>query len=368
MVKKKRMRLPNGFGQITELKNRNLREPFRAMVTVGKTDVGKPICKLLKPRAYFRTYNDAYAALIEYHKNPYDMDKNTTMLELYEKWSREYYETISPSAVRSYKAAWLYCSGIYDMNVSDMRIRHLKGAIMDGQRLIKDEICYASPNVKIRMKSAFNLMFDYAVEYELTDRNYAREFELPKEVGKEAEENKKEHISFTEEELDILWNNINIPYVDVLLIQCYSGWRPQELGNIRKDDVDLKNGYFTGGMKTDAGTGRIVPIHPKIKYLVKEKYDLSTSKYLFTYTDKRQRKLTYEKYREQFNNVILRLNLNSKHKPHDGRNTFITLAKKYKVDEYAIKYMVGHVITDITEKIYTDRSPEWLKEEIEKIK
>ena len=34
---RKRRRLPNGFGQISELKGRNLRKPFRAMVTVGKT-------------------------------------------------------------------------------------------------------------------------------------------------------------------------------------------------------------------------------------------------------------------------------------------------------------------------------------------
>lgn len=44
------------------------------------------------------------------------------------------------------------------------------------------------------------------------------------------------------------------------------------------------------------------------------------------------------------------------------------MAKKYKVDEYAIKYMVGHVISDITEKVYTNRSRERLKEKIEKIK
>ena len=51
----KRRRLPNGFGQISEIKNRNLRNPFRAMVTVGKTQDGKPICKPLKPDSYFAT-------------------------------------------------------------------------------------------------------------------------------------------------------------------------------------------------------------------------------------------------------------------------------------------------------------------------
>ena len=70
----KRRRLPNGFGQISEIKNRNLRNPFRAMVTVGKTSTGRPICKPLKPESYFPTYNDAYTALVEYNKNPYDLE------------------------------------------------------------------------------------------------------------------------------------------------------------------------------------------------------------------------------------------------------------------------------------------------------
>ena len=70
----KRRRLPNGFGQISEIKNRNLRKPFRAMITVGKNSVGRPICKPLKPESYFETYNDAYSALVEYNKNPYDLD------------------------------------------------------------------------------------------------------------------------------------------------------------------------------------------------------------------------------------------------------------------------------------------------------
>ena len=59
------------------------------------------------------------------------------------------------------------------------------------------------------------------------------------------------------------------------------------------------------------------------------------------------------------------LNLNPEHRPHDGRKHFVTMAKKYGVDEYAIKYMVGHKISDITEKVYTQREFEWLKDEIE---
>ena len=62
------------------------------------------------------------------------------------------------------------------------------------------------------------------------------------------------------------------------------------------------------------------------------------------------------------------LKLNPNHRPHDGRTHFVTMAKRYGVDEYAIKYMVGHKISDITEKVYTRREFAWLREEIEKIK
>lgn len=35
---------------------------------------------------------------------------------------------------------------------------------------------------------------------------------------------------------------------------------------------------------------------------------------------------------------------------------------------YAIKYIVGHAVNDLTEEVYTDRSIEWLSTEIEKIR
>ena len=98
----KRRRLPNGFGQISEIKGRNLRKPFRAMVTVGKTSNGRPICKPLKPESFFPTYNDAYAALVEYNKNPYDLEASMTVKELYERWSTEYFKTLySDSSIRT---------------------------------------------------------------------------------------------------------------------------------------------------------------------------------------------------------------------------------------------------------------------------
>lgn len=370
----KRRRLPNGFGQISEIKNRNLRNPFRAMVSVGKDENGRPICKPLKPESYFPTYNDAYAALVEYNKNPYDLEPSITVKELYEKWLPEHEKTIK--SVRSIESAWSYCSAVYGMRVKDLRARHIKGCMDEGTSTYRGTTRTPSASMKNQIKSLFNLMLDYALEYELVDRNYSRTFNLSEETIKEIVTVKKEHISFTDEEMDLLWQHVDDKImIDVLLIQCYSGWRPQEIGLLELKDVDLDNWVFSGGMKTDAGMGRVVPIHSRIRHLVEKKYKEAQelgSLYLFNYIDPNARlkstALTYARYQKCFGMIRDELKLNPEHRPHDGRKHFVTMAKKYKLDEYAIKYMVGHKISDITEKVYTQREFEWLKEEIEKIK
>lgn len=370
----KRRRLPNGFGQISEIKNRNLRNPFRAMVTVGKTPEGRPICKPLKPESYFPTYNDAYAALVEYNKNPYDLESLITVKELYKKWSEEYCKTKSDSTVRNARAAWTYCSAVYDMRVIDIRARHVKGCMEEGTSIVKGIEMHPSPITKKRIKSLFNLMLDYAVEYELVDRNYSRTFNLSEETIKDIKTVEKEHLAFSDEEMGQLWAHVGEPYVDILLIQCYSGWRPQELCLLKLEDVDLENWTFAGGIKTNAGIGRVVPIHTKIRHLVEQKYQESLKagiKYLLTCTDRRNGKpieLKYHQYKKGFYKIRDELNLNPDHRPHDGRKHFVTIAKKAGVDEYAIKYIVGHNISDITEKVYTQREFDWLRTEIEKIK
>lgn len=372
----KRRRLPNGFGQISEIKNRNLRNPFRAMVTVGKTQDGKPICKPLKPESYFPTYNDAYAALVEYNKNPYDLEPSITVKELYDKWSEEYFKTLkAEGSVRGVESAWAYCSAVYGMRVMDVRARHIKGCMEEGTATVRGKEQHPSASMKNKIKSLFNLMLDYALEYELVDRNYSRTFNLTEETIKEIQTVKQEHIPFSEDEMRRLWAHVDDKrFVDVMLIQCYSGWRPQELGLLELENVDLENWTFQGGMKTDAGMDRVVPIHSKIRPLIERKYKEALSigsKYLFNCTDGRSGKptmMTYQRYQKGFGMVRDELKLNPEHRPHDGRKHFVTAAKKAGVDEYAIKYMVGHKISDITEKVYTRREFEWLKTEIEKIR
>lgn len=369
----KRRRLPNGFGQISEIKNRNLRNPFRAMVTVGKDEFGKPICKPLKPESYFPTYNAAYEALVEYNKNPYDLNPAITVEELYQQWLREYEKGVVDT--KAMENAWEYCSGVYKMRVMDVRARHVKGCMEEGVAVVKGKEQTPSASMKNKIKTLFNQMLDYALEYELVDRNYSRTFKLTEETIKEIQTVKKEHIAFSDEEIELLWKFVGkLPGIDILLIQCYSGWRPQELGLLEIKKIDLENWTFQGGIKTDAGTDRIVPIHSKIRSLVETKYQEAVnleSPYLLNWVisgmRKKNYKLTYPRYQKAFEKIVGELHLNPEHRPHDGRTHFVTTAKRYGVDEYAIKYMVGHKISDITEKTYTKRKFDWLRQEMEKI-
>lgn len=369
------MRLPNGFGQISMIKNRNLRNPWRAMVTVGFTEEGHPISKILKPQGYFKTYNEAYEALVEYNRNPYDLKEDINMAKLYERWSEQYFKTLkSDSSIRTITSAWAYCGSIKNMRVKDVRARHIKGVIDEGKITINGVDKYPSAGIKGRIKSLFNIMLDYAVEYEIVERNYARTFALSGDIIAETKENYRGHIPFKDEEMAILWANINVSYVEDVLIQCYMGWRPQELCLLEIVNINLDDWTIRGGLKTEAGIDRIVPIHACIRDIVRAKYNRAVecgNKYLIMCMDGQTHRgnkvMTYDKYQQRFSKIVQALGLNPDHKPHDCRKHFVTLCKKYKVDEYAIKRMIGHTITDITERVYTERGVSWLHEELAKV-
>lgn len=348
----RRKRLPNGFGQITEIKGKTLRKPFRAMVTIGKTDEGRPIQRLLKPEAYFETYNDAYAALVEYNRNPYDFSNDITMSELFDKWSKRHFEKLKSSmSAKNIRCAWAHCSEIYQMKVIDVRARHMRDMIEQSD---------TSNGNKTLMKMILNMMFDYAVEYEIVEHNYARDFRIEK-VDNSKITGTGAHHTFTDDEIETIWKHSgeNI-WFDMMLVQCYSGWRPTELCYLRKEDIDLASAIMTGGAKTEAGRNRKVPIHSRILELVTKYVEKSPSEFLFDVQN-------YEQYRHAFHRELRKIGI-ADHSPHDCRVRFVTKAKECGMDEYAIKRIVGHTISDLTERVYTKRDFEWLRSEMEKLR
>ena len=352
------MKLPNGFGSVYKLSGKR-RCPWVAAKTFGweineKTGKSKQI---QKPIGYYATRQDAMTALVNYNKNPYDIDTNgMTFSDVYEKWTDTYFPTLSSnSSIRTITAAYKYCQPLYDMRMSDIRVNHLEQTIKNAD---------VGDTTKARMKSVFNLMYKYAMKHEIVDKDYAQLCDSVKKPKP-----KIIRIPFSDDEIALLWNHIEFPFVDMVLIGIYSGWRPQELAVLKIADIDLEGMTYTGGLKTDAGKNRIVPIHPIVFDLVKKNYDKAISlgsDYLFNDENGQQgTHLTYDKYRGRWEKIMKRLNLD--HKPHDTRHTFITKAKAANINEYILKLIVGHTIKDITENIYTHRTIEELHDEIRKI-
>lgn len=351
-------KLPNGYGSVYKLSG-NRRKPWVAAKTFGWIlDEEKGTVKQnQRPIGYFPTKSEALDALANYNENPYDIDThNITFEEVYNKWSAEYFPTLkSKSSARTVIAAYKYCKPIYNMRMRDIRVNHLEQTIKDAK---------VGDSTKARMKSLFNLMYRYAMKHEIVDKDYAALCDSVKKPKPTIE-----RIPFSQEEIKALWDNIDFPFVDMVLIGIYSGWRPQELAILKIANVDLEARTFTGGLKTEAGIDRIVPIHPLIYSLVEENYNKALamgSEHLFNDENGQQGTyLTYDKYRGRFKKVMKRVN--QAHKPHDTRHTFITKGKYYKMDDYILKMIVGHAINDVTEKTYTHRVIEELRREIEKI-
>lgn len=228
------------------------------------------------------------------------------------------------------------------MKFKDIKASHLEGVLNNY------DVGQAS---KQHIKSLFNQLYKYAMKNDIVRKDYSA---LINTVGKYEREKKIE--IFTDKEIQKLWDNLNIENVDIILIGIYSGWRPGELAELQTNNINLAERTMLGGIKTDNGIDRIVPIHNRILPLIKNRMKLSGT-LLFG--------LNYEQYRYSYKKVMKALEMS--HKPHETRRTFISKAKESGLDEYCLKLIVGHAISDLTERVYTHRHVEQLEDEINKI-
>ena len=150
-----------------------------------------------------------------------------------------------------------------------------------------------------------------------------------------------------------------------MLIMIYTGWRIGELLAMRTDDVDLTEWTMRGGSKTEAGKNRLVPIHSRIRPLIERLYD-PDREYLIPSPDG-NRPLSYYTYRDvYFRRVTEQLGMPD-HRPHDCRHTFASEADSAEMNKLCIKRIMGHASQDITDRVYTHKTIEELRREIEKI-
>lgn len=368
-------RLPNGWGAV-KYRGGNRRQPYAAFVNprlVLNEGNGKTYYKY-DYLASFVDKSDAYAAVMTYHNNPFSLNNDLTLKQLFDKWV-DYYvndNNYSDKQRKKYESLFLYCTPLYNIKVRFITAAQIKDLIANAYKIgtkgrQENKTVPATPIIKSELKSLFNMLFDYAQFLGIVTSNPSRTFETSY-----ANDDSREGIPYTDDELDILWNHVGSLFVDMTIVQCYSGWRPGEILNLKLDALDIDNKTWMGGSKTRSGKNRTIPIHSKIYPIVERYYKeaISTGRdILFGRTEKFHGAYTYSN--NSFRHAILRdfptYGIEN-HIPHDGRHTFSTKAKFYNMNDYARKKIMGHAVTDLTDRVYTHLDIDWFRTELEKIK
>lgn len=345
---KKKRKNPNGFGSVYEVKDGRRRKPWVARVTTGWTKDGKQKRQVI---GYFETSAEALQALVLHQVNPVSPKANMTLGELYEEWSESKYRRISKSTIDNYKAAWKYLSKHEKVKVKELRKAQFQKIIDANEDM--------SQSTLQKIKALAVMLCNYAVENDITNKNYAQFIELPKTTKKERE-------TFTDAEIKTLEDNAEkIEWVDTILILIYSGMRISEMLNLTRFNVDLKKRIFTGGLKTDAGKDRIIPIHDKVYKYVEKWYNKNNDYLIFREDGK---KFNAKYYREKIYYPTLEKLEIRKLTPHSCRHTFASLMAKAGVDPLYIQRIMGHTDYAFTANEYTHTDITELKDAISMVK
>ena len=156
------------------------------------------------------------------------------------------------------------------------------------------------------------------MRFNLTN-NDAEFIKLPKK-------NETSKSRFTDMQLEKLRQNIGIiPYADYIFAMCYLNFRISEFLELTTDSYHVSESgipVFIRGKKTEAGTDRLVPIHPKIQSIVQNCISKNGET---IFCDENGKSLTPDHFRKQcFYPAIQALGFPDDLTPHSCRRTFST--------------------------------------------
>jgi len=342
------MKAPNGYGTCYKLSGKR-RKPFVAKKTIGFDDKGHPISQII---GYYEKREQGMLALAKFNENPFLFDNDKiTFEEVFELWKSKKYDGAGTSTVNGYNAAYKNSPSLHDMKFKDIKTMHLENSISK---------CTLGHGSLRKMLVLYQQLYAYAMANDIINKDYSEYVKLGEDTSN------PDRQPFSKDEIKSLFENEpNLPYIDTILMLIYSGIRPGELLNIKREDVNLDEGYFTvTDSKTEAGQNRLVPINKKtLPYFTRRVK--SDTEYLIMHP-KKDKQMGYDYYyRSTFTPIMEQLGI--KHRPHDCRHTFGTLLNNAGANSTSIKNLIGHNSFITTEKTYTHKDIEELRKAIDLI-
>lgn len=411
----------NGKGSAIYL-GENRIKPWGARITIGKDINGTPIRHFID---FFETELDALVCLENYHKEPYALyikedkynriaifpknpyplvsvkDPNKELIEKIKKDNytfKQLYEKFKDAKMLTKEEEQLekkyhirpdnkpfgrhYCLGMKtafnnSKDLHDKVYKDLKAS--DFMKHLKE--CGRGKESQRQMVNLYMNLDKYALEEDIITKGYAQFITTTTSNRKEIKKAKDKKIEkdrlFSYEQIEYLWNfetrskglkehtkKEREQFIrDFWLMLLYCGCRADELLSVYTANIFLDDNYFIGGLKTEAGINRTIPIHPAVKHLY-EKYYNPKNEFLFMQPNGNKMDYDYYLYHYKYNFKDLHPEV-SEHTAHDARHTLRNELRKLNVKDIIINSIIGHSNDDVGEDIYSHVS---IEEKLEAIK
>ncbi len=316
-------------------------------------------------RTYIGSYPDvksAQEAVELFIKNGRPELHNATLSDIYQLWSVTHYQQISDPT--TYKAMWKRMEPIKDMKMSDLRTAHLQPIVNAA----------TSKSAASKIKSLALMLCRYAVENDIVNKNYAEFIKIPKYE-------KNEKMIFSAEQISLLWQHSSDKRIQVILSMIYMGFRLGEIIILTPENIHLDEGYVVGGIKTEAGTNRVIPFPSSIPEIAKFfgswiaecesgrlfPMDEKQFRHTYFYQPLSELGLINGKLRSGCGNSWV---FPDRHHltPHSTRHTFASLSAAAGMRPDNLQKIIGHADYSTTADIYIHKDISELRAEMSKLK
>ena len=260
-----------------------------------------------------------------------------TLKELYDQWEPTHGR--SRSTMNCYRSGFRLFAELWNVRMEDLDIDALQDCLDDSD---------AGRRTQENAKAALGLVYKYGIPRNAVpkDRNLAPFLRIFGEAGEKKP-------GFSQEELELIRKKAEAgdTVAAVVLCHCYLGFRPTALVELTVADYSAERRCFVGGIKTEAGKGRTVPVSPKIQSYVDTLVAAAGDGYVF---GDHGAQLALPDYREQFYDLLQRCGIRNpvdeagRHRltPHSCRHTFATLMKNVKGSDTDKLALIGHTSTE----------------------
>lgn len=364
----------NGCGSVYKRKDIKSR-PWVA-VAPAHYKLGEESGKMAATRPVLGNYataQEAKDALEEYRRNP-TTRLNITFAQLYDEWCAIAFRTISKQTKDNYTACYLKFTSVYGEKFRELRTGQYQAVFdfysapfplkkKDGKpKLDEDGVQVMSPPLSLsslsKMKALLTQLYDYAMQNDIINKNYASFIVLPKQE-------KAAKDCFTDLELEKIRNSVGrVEFADCILLMCYTGFRISEFLELTKICYDPKNKTLVGGKKTEAGRNRIVPVHKKVQSILEAWLNRNGETII---CDPDGHPYSADSFRRRCYYPALDAIGVRKLTPHATRHTFATRLSAAGARTEDIQALAGHEDYEVTANTYIHQDISTLRTAIDKM-